>query len=170
MKNKRIDNPWIRVVKCVDALKMKTSVESLQKQTVGLIFNLKNSHSYWIGPYRQKKSFRYTDRGRSSSRWFSFESKSSSSSFVSACTAFVHWNLSPRSVLWKIVLIMVPWPKIDALRKFIFCEVSIVGKTPLGRKLQPPHLCGLKTMKSWIFHFSKQKRSTTGQVIWTLFS
>ena len=40
-ENKRINNPWIRVVKCVDALKMKTSVESLQKQTVGLIFNIK---------------------------------------------------------------------------------------------------------------------------------
>ena len=95
-ENKRINNPWIRVLKCVDTLKMKTSVESLQKQTVGLIFNLKNSHSYWIGPYRQKKSFRYTDRGRSSSRWFSFASKSSWSSFVSVCTAFVYWNLNPR--------------------------------------------------------------------------
>ena len=31
------------VVKCVDALKMKTCVESLQKQTVGLIFNIQNS-------------------------------------------------------------------------------------------------------------------------------
>ena len=41
-ENKRINNPWIRVVKCVDALKMKTSVESPQKQTVGLIFNKKN--------------------------------------------------------------------------------------------------------------------------------
>ena len=95
-ENKRIDNPWIRVVKCVDALKMKTSVESLQKKTVGLIFNLKNSHSYWIGPYQQKKSFRYTDRGRSSSRWFSFASKSSSSSFVSACSALeLEFEISP---------------------------------------------------------------------------
>ena len=42
-KNKRIDNPWIRVVKCDDALKMKTCVKSLQKQTVGLIFNVQNS-------------------------------------------------------------------------------------------------------------------------------
>ena len=42
-ENKRINNPWIRVVKCVDAFKMKTSVESLQKQTVGLIFNIKKS-------------------------------------------------------------------------------------------------------------------------------
>ena len=40
-ENKRIDNPWIRVVKCVDALKMKTCLEWLQKQTVGLISNIK---------------------------------------------------------------------------------------------------------------------------------
>ena len=40
-ENKRIDNPWIRVVKCVDALKMKTCLEWLQKQTVGPIFNIK---------------------------------------------------------------------------------------------------------------------------------
>ena len=42
-ENKRIDNPWIRVVKCVDALKMKTCLKWLQKQTVGLISNIKNS-------------------------------------------------------------------------------------------------------------------------------
>ena len=70
----------------------------------------------------------------------------------------------------KIVLTMIPWARIDALRTVIFYEVSILGKTPLGRKLQPPDLCGLKIIKSWIFHFSKQKRSTTGQAIWTLFS
>ena len=56
-ENKRINNPWIRVVKCVYALKMKTSVESLQKQTVGLIFNTKKNYSNWIGPYWQKKIF-----------------------------------------------------------------------------------------------------------------
>ena len=32
------------------------------------------------------------------------------------------------------------------------------------------HLCGLKIIKSWRFYFSKQKRSTIGQAIWTLFS
>ena len=32
------------------------------------------------------------------------------------------------------------------------------------------HLCGLKIIKSWRFHFSKQKRRTIGQAIWTLFS
>ena len=66
----------------------------------------------------------------------------------------------------KIILTMVLWPKIDALRTFIFNEVSIIGKTPRGRKLQPSDLCGLKIIESWIFHFSKQKRSTTGQTIW----
>ena len=33
----------INIVKCVGALKMKTCVESLQKQTMGLIFNIQNS-------------------------------------------------------------------------------------------------------------------------------
>ena len=32
------------------------------------------------------------------------------------------------------------------------------------------HLCGLKMIKSWRFHFSKQKRSAIGQTVWTLFS
>ena len=32
------------------------------------------------------------------------------------------------------------------------------------------HLCGLKIIKSWRFHFSKQKRSAIGQAVWTLFS
>ena len=32
------------------------------------------------------------------------------------------------------------------------------------------HLCGLKIIKSWRFYLSKQKRSTIGQAIWTLFS
>ena len=41
-ENKRIDNPWIKIVKCVGALKMKTRVESLQEQTMGLIFNIQN--------------------------------------------------------------------------------------------------------------------------------
>ena len=31
-------------------------------------------------------------------------------------------------------------------------------------------LCGLKIIKSWRFHFSEQKKSTIGQVIWTLLS
>ena len=42
-ENKRIDNPWIKIVECVGALKMKTCVESLQKQTMGLVFNKQNS-------------------------------------------------------------------------------------------------------------------------------
>ena len=36
---------------CLDALKMKTCVESLQKQTMGLIFNVQNSQlSDWSLP------------------------------------------------------------------------------------------------------------------------
>ena len=42
-ENRRIDSPRIRIVQCVDALKMKTCVESLQKQTMGLICNIQNS-------------------------------------------------------------------------------------------------------------------------------
>ena len=95
-ENKRINNPWIRVLKCVDTLKMKTSVESIQKQTVGLIFNLKKITVIELVLTDRKKSFRYTGRGKSSSRWFSFSSKSSWSSFVSVCTAFAYSNLSPR--------------------------------------------------------------------------
>ena len=41
-ENKRIDNPRIPIVKSVGALKMRTCVESLQKQTMGLIFNIQN--------------------------------------------------------------------------------------------------------------------------------
>ena len=157
-ENKRIDNPWIRVVKCVDALKMKTCLEGLQKQTVGLISNIKKFTVIEFCPYRQKKSFRY--RTVANLPTFDFrlhQNRRQVASFPYAklfCTGTWVRDKSFK----KIVLIMVPWPKIDALRTFIFCEVSIVGKTPLGRKLQPPHLCGLKTIKSWIFHFSKQKK------------
>ena len=41
-ENKRIENPRIKIVKFVGALKMKTCVKSLQKQTRGLIFNIRN--------------------------------------------------------------------------------------------------------------------------------
>ena len=55
-ENKRIDNPHIKIRECVGTLKMNTCVESLQKQTMGLLFNRQNS----LGPYQEKKSFRYT--------------------------------------------------------------------------------------------------------------
>ena len=41
-ENKRIDNPRIQIVKSVGSLKMRTCVESLQKQMMGLIFNIQN--------------------------------------------------------------------------------------------------------------------------------
>ena len=41
-ENKRIDNSRIQIVKSVGALKMRTCVESLQKQTMGLICNIQN--------------------------------------------------------------------------------------------------------------------------------
>ena len=44
----------IKIVKCVGALKMKKCVESLQKQTVGLIFNIRNSQLLtWSLPTEQ---------------------------------------------------------------------------------------------------------------------
>ena len=50
-ENIRIDNPRIQIVKCIGAFKMKTCVESLQKQTMGLIFNVQNSQlSNWSLP------------------------------------------------------------------------------------------------------------------------
>ena len=42
-ESKRIDNPRLQIAKCVGLLEMKTCVESLQKQTMGLIFNKQNS-------------------------------------------------------------------------------------------------------------------------------
>ena len=40
-ENKRSGNPRIKIVKCVGAVKTKTCVEALQKQTMGLIFKIK---------------------------------------------------------------------------------------------------------------------------------
>ena len=40
---------------------MKQFVETIQKQTMGVIFNVQNSQLLY-GPYRQKKSFRYTGK------------------------------------------------------------------------------------------------------------
>ena len=42
-KNIGIDNPQIQTVKCVGTLNLKTCVESPQKQTMRLIFNIQNS-------------------------------------------------------------------------------------------------------------------------------
>ena len=41
-ENKRIDIPRIKIVKSFGSLKMKACVESLQKQTISVIFNEKN--------------------------------------------------------------------------------------------------------------------------------
>ena len=41
IENKKIGNPRIKIVKCVGAVKTKTCVEALQKQTMGLIFKIK---------------------------------------------------------------------------------------------------------------------------------
>ena len=84
---------------------------------------------------------------------------------------------------------MVPWPnnmslKYWCLRTFIFLSVQRmeIARTSLWgfycRKgtswmqitTDWEHLCALKMIKSWRFHFSKQKRSAIGQAVWTLFS
>ena len=41
-ENKRIDIPRIKIVKSFGSLKMKECVESLQKQTISVIFNEQN--------------------------------------------------------------------------------------------------------------------------------
>ena len=41
-ENKRIDIPRIKIVKSFGSLKMKACVESLQKQTISVIFNEQN--------------------------------------------------------------------------------------------------------------------------------
>ena len=170
-ENKRIKNPWIRVLKCVDAFTMKTSVESLQKQTVGLIFNLKKKSQLLNWSLLIEKNLSGT-RAVANLPAVDFrlrQNRREVASFLYAQPLCIGTWIRDKSFK-KIVLTMIPWARIDALRTVIFYEVSILGKTPLRRKLQPPDLCGLKIIKSWIFHFSKQKRSTTGQAIWTLFS
>ena len=43
-ENKRIDNPLIKIVKCVGAKAQdEKCVETIQKQTIGVIFNIQNS-------------------------------------------------------------------------------------------------------------------------------
>ena len=45
-ENKRIYNSRIKIVECVGAkrLNMKKCIGTLQKQTIGMIFNIQNSH------------------------------------------------------------------------------------------------------------------------------
>ena len=84
---------------------------------------------------------------------------------------------------------MVPWPKIANFKywcpKYI-CFQSVYRmeitrtsswglyyrKDALWTQITTnwEQLCGLKIIKSWRFHFSEQKKSTIGQVIWTLLS
>ena len=84
----------------------------------------------------------------------------------SLCVLELESEISPLKNCFNYDSVTKNW----CIKESYFYEVSILGKTPLGRKLQPPDLCGLKIIKSWIFHFSKQKRSTTGQAIWFMLS
>ena len=59
-ENKRIDNPRIKIVKCVGALKMKTCFESQKKKQYLGWFSVNKIFTKWISPYRQMESFRYT--------------------------------------------------------------------------------------------------------------
>ena len=101
----------------------------------------------------------------------------------------MHWNLSPWKVRNKFVWTMVPWLKIMNLKyccikdtyflsfkRMKIARTSLWGfyrrkdawRTPITTDWE--HLCGLKMIKSWRFHFSKQKQSTIGEEIWALFS
>ena len=101
----------------------------------------------------------------------------------------MHWNLSPWKVRNKFVWTMVPWLKIInlkyccikdtyflSLKRMEIARTSLWGfhrrkdawRTPMTTDWE--HLCGLKMIKSWRFHFSKQKQSTIGEEIWALFS
>ena len=101
----------------------------------------------------------------------------------------MHWNLSPWKVRNKFVWTMVPWLKIMNLKyccikdtyflsfkRMEIARTSLWGfyrrkdawRTPMTTDWE--HLCGLKMIKSWRFHFSKQKQSTIGEEIWALFS
>ena len=101
----------------------------------------------------------------------------------------MHWNLSPWKVRNKFVWTMVPWLKIMnlkyccikdtyflSLKRMEIARTSLWGfyrrkdawRTPMTTDWE--HLCGLKMIKSWRFHFSKQKQSIIGQEIWALFS
>ena len=101
----------------------------------------------------------------------------------------MHWNLSPWKVRNKFVWTMVPWLKIMNLKyccikdtyflsfkRIETARTSLWGfyrrkdawRTPITTDWE--HLCGLKMIKSWRFHFSKQKQSTIGEEIWALFS
>ena len=101
----------------------------------------------------------------------------------------MHWNLSPWKVRNKFVWTMVPWLKIMNLKyccikdtyflsfkRMETARTSLWGfyrrkdawRTPITTDWE--HLCGLKMIKSWRFHFSKQKQSTISQEIWALFS
>ena len=101
----------------------------------------------------------------------------------------MHWNLSPWKVRNKFVWTMVPWLKIMNLKyccikdtyflsfkRMETARTSLWGfyrrkdawRTPMTTDWE--HLCGLKMIKSWRFHFSKQKQSIIGQEIWALFS
>ena len=84
---------------------------------------------------------------------------------------------------------MVPWPKIANFKYWCpkdICFQSVYRmeitrtsswglyyrKDALWTQITTnwEQLCGLKIIKSWRFHFSEQKKSTIGQVIWSLLS
>ena len=73
-ENKRIDNPQIKIVKCVGAKAQdEKCIKTLQKQTMGVIFNMQNSQVLnW--PLSTEEIFQVNDQNRpvASSRRFSF--------------------------------------------------------------------------------------------------
>ena len=63
-ENKRIDNPQIKIVKCVGAkVQDEKCIKTLQKQTMGVIFNMQNSQVLnW--PLSTEEIFQVNDQNR----------------------------------------------------------------------------------------------------------
>ena len=98
-KKKKIDNPWIKIVKCVGAPKMKTcGLHNHYKIINGLIFNMRIL-SYWnctdkrnLSGTRPKSAC-----GKSSSCWFSFSAGRNS---ITKATEYVTFGFSFRILVF----------------------------------------------------------------------
>ena len=82
-ENKRIDNPRMKILKCIGAKAQDEKMRWITtKTTMGVIFH--KILSCWLFPYRKKKSFRYTAKSvcrKSSSCRFSFSAREMPSFF-----------------------------------------------------------------------------------------
>ena len=76
-------------VKCVGTSKMKTCVDHYKNKQWAQFF-INKILSYWLGPYRQMKSFRYTKSacGKSSSCQLSFSATRNAITKATECVTF----------------------------------------------------------------------------------